>query len=161
MLNKISAKLDTIADSLEAKGFMKEAYEIDKVADMIEANQDFKTYTPDALPKTEEAEIAASLISKLPAEFKFFTQDVGPAVSWGIPSSFSIQYINGPFMEDNTIRVIFSVIKKRDGLVVGVWRGRDLIERFANVTEAQWPNIRDTITEGSFIHLNDKDPPVY
>jgi len=36
MLPKISSILDAIADSLEAKGFIKEAYEIDKIADAIE-----------------------------------------------------------------------------------------------------------------------------
>ena len=36
MLTKISSMLDAVADSLEAKGLIKEAYEIDKVADAIE-----------------------------------------------------------------------------------------------------------------------------
>jgi len=37
MLSKISSMLDAVADSLEAKGLIKEAYEIDKVADEVEA----------------------------------------------------------------------------------------------------------------------------
>ena len=36
-MNKISSMLDAVADSLEAKGLVKEAYEIDKVADTIDA----------------------------------------------------------------------------------------------------------------------------
>jgi hypothetical protein len=36
-VNKISSMLDKVADSLEAKGYIKEAYEVDKVADKIEA----------------------------------------------------------------------------------------------------------------------------
>jgi hypothetical protein len=35
MLNKISSVLDVIADRLEAKGLIKEAYEVDKIADAI------------------------------------------------------------------------------------------------------------------------------
>jgi hypothetical protein len=35
-MNKISSMLDTVADSLEARGLIKEAYEIDKVADAVE-----------------------------------------------------------------------------------------------------------------------------
>jgi hypothetical protein len=34
-MNKISSLLDSIADRLEAKGYIKEAYEIDKVADVL------------------------------------------------------------------------------------------------------------------------------
>jgi len=41
MLNKISTMLDSIADRLEAKGLIKEAYELDKVADEIQ-RLDFK-----------------------------------------------------------------------------------------------------------------------
>jgi hypothetical protein len=36
MLNKISSLLDVVADSLEAKSLIKEAYEIDKVADEVD-----------------------------------------------------------------------------------------------------------------------------
>lgn len=36
MVNKIASMLDAIADSLEAKGFKKEAYEIDKIADVLD-----------------------------------------------------------------------------------------------------------------------------
>jgi hypothetical protein len=36
MLSKISSMLDAVADSLEAKGLIKEAYEIDRVADEID-----------------------------------------------------------------------------------------------------------------------------
>ena len=36
-MDKISSMLDAVADSLEARGLIKEAYEIDKVADAIEA----------------------------------------------------------------------------------------------------------------------------
>jgi len=36
MLNKISSMLDDLANKLEAKGLIKEAYEIDKVADELE-----------------------------------------------------------------------------------------------------------------------------
>jgi hypothetical protein len=36
MLNKISSMLDAVADSLEKKGLIKEAYEIDKIADSID-----------------------------------------------------------------------------------------------------------------------------
>jgi hypothetical protein len=39
MLNKISYLLDAVADSLEAKGLIKEAYEIDKVADEMDSLQ--------------------------------------------------------------------------------------------------------------------------
>ena len=38
MRTKISSALDSIADSLEEKGLVKEALEVDKVADAIEAN---------------------------------------------------------------------------------------------------------------------------
>jgi hypothetical protein len=41
MLNKISSMLDAVADSLEAKGLIKEAYEIDKVADWLDSRNDF------------------------------------------------------------------------------------------------------------------------
>lgn len=37
MLSKISSMLDAVADSLEAKGLIKEAYEIDKIADKLAA----------------------------------------------------------------------------------------------------------------------------
>jgi hypothetical protein len=37
MLTKISSALDAIADNLEKKGLVKEAFEIDKVADTVEA----------------------------------------------------------------------------------------------------------------------------
>ena len=37
MLNKIAAMLDALADSLEAKGLIKEAYEVDRVANEVEA----------------------------------------------------------------------------------------------------------------------------
>ena len=36
MLLKISSMLDAVADSLEAKGFIKEAFEVDKVANTLE-----------------------------------------------------------------------------------------------------------------------------
>jgi len=36
MQSKISSMLDAVADSLEARGLIKEAYEIDKVADLVE-----------------------------------------------------------------------------------------------------------------------------
>ena len=36
MYLKISSMLDTIANSLESKGLIKEAYEIDKIADAID-----------------------------------------------------------------------------------------------------------------------------
>jgi hypothetical protein len=36
-MNKISFMLDKVADSLEARGYLKEAYEVDKVADAVEA----------------------------------------------------------------------------------------------------------------------------
>ena len=35
MYNKISSMLDKVANSLEAKGFLKEAYELDKIADEL------------------------------------------------------------------------------------------------------------------------------
>jgi len=38
MLSKISSMLDAVADRLEAKGLIKEAYEIDKVADAVDKN---------------------------------------------------------------------------------------------------------------------------
>lgn len=41
MLTKISSALDVIADRLEKKGLIKEAYEIDRVADEIERQIDF------------------------------------------------------------------------------------------------------------------------
>jgi hypothetical protein len=37
MTSKISATLDNIANRLEAKGLIKESYELDKIADSIEA----------------------------------------------------------------------------------------------------------------------------
>ena len=40
MLSKISSMLDAVADSLEAKGLIKEAFEVDKVADAVEAVED-------------------------------------------------------------------------------------------------------------------------
>ncbi len=36
MYRKISSMLDEVANSLESKGFLKEAYEVDKIANMIE-----------------------------------------------------------------------------------------------------------------------------
>lgn len=40
-MNKISLMLDSVADRLEAKGFVKEALEIDKVADhMVDVEED-------------------------------------------------------------------------------------------------------------------------
>lgn len=36
MKTKVSSMLDALADGLEAKGLVKEAYEIDKIADLIE-----------------------------------------------------------------------------------------------------------------------------
>ena len=46
MLNKISSMLDVVADSLEKKGLIKEAYEIDKIADAVEAGDFFKILSP-------------------------------------------------------------------------------------------------------------------
>jgi len=44
MLNKISSMLDVVADRLEAKGLIKEAYEVDKVADAISlTTSDYET----------------------------------------------------------------------------------------------------------------------
>jgi len=40
MLEKISSMLDAVADSLEKKGLVKEAFEIDKIADMIDISND-------------------------------------------------------------------------------------------------------------------------
>jgi hypothetical protein len=37
MIDKLSARLDLIADALEYKGLIKEAFEIDKIADMLDA----------------------------------------------------------------------------------------------------------------------------
>lgn len=37
MYTKIAAMLDDVADSLEKKGLLKEALEVDKIADMIDA----------------------------------------------------------------------------------------------------------------------------
>ena len=37
-MNKIAAMLDAVADSLENKGLVKEAYEVDKIADAVESN---------------------------------------------------------------------------------------------------------------------------
>jgi hypothetical protein len=37
MLSKISSMLDAVADSLEAKGLIKEAFEIDKIADEFDS----------------------------------------------------------------------------------------------------------------------------
>jgi hypothetical protein len=42
MLNRISSILDAVADSLEAKGFIKEAYEIDKIADILDNSDENK-----------------------------------------------------------------------------------------------------------------------
>lgn len=50
MLTKISKMLDNVADKLEAKGLIKEAYEIDKISDQIDADQEI-TYgrSPDEI----------------------------------------------------------------------------------------------------------------
>lgn len=55
MLNKISAMLDAIADNLEKKGLVKEAFEIDKVADQIDFDIIYKypfTRTPKNTQRT-------------------------------------------------------------------------------------------------------------
>jgi hypothetical protein len=44
LFQKISSKLDSIANHLEAKGLIKEAYEIDKAADMIDSS--VRSYAP-------------------------------------------------------------------------------------------------------------------
>jgi len=44
MLNRISSLLDAVADSLEAKGFIKEAYEIDKISNKMEEIVDFRKH---------------------------------------------------------------------------------------------------------------------
>ena len=46
MLSKIPSMLDAVADSLEKKGLIKEAYEIDKIADAVEAGDFFKILSP-------------------------------------------------------------------------------------------------------------------
>lgn len=46
MLSKISSMLDVIADSLEAKGLIKEAYEIDKIADIVDASNSDIAFIP-------------------------------------------------------------------------------------------------------------------
>jgi len=51
MLNKISSMLDAVADSLEKKGLIKEAFEIDKVADEIDKYSALPT-TMDTKPPT-------------------------------------------------------------------------------------------------------------
>jgi len=52
MLSKISSMLDAVADSLEKKGLIKEAYEIDKVADILSGKQQiFETHTYEELKK--------------------------------------------------------------------------------------------------------------
>ena len=42
MLNKISSMLDDLANKLEAKGLIKEAYEIDKVANLLEKSASYQ-----------------------------------------------------------------------------------------------------------------------
>lgn len=37
-MNKISSMLDAVADSLEKKGLIKKAYEIDKIADFVDSS---------------------------------------------------------------------------------------------------------------------------
>lgn len=49
MRTKISSALDSIADRLESRGLIKEAYEIDKIADSVEAES--KCEVKDAGPK--------------------------------------------------------------------------------------------------------------
>jgi len=49
MITKISAALDRIADLLEAKGFVKEAYELDKVADILD--NDYAQQAEEAVKK--------------------------------------------------------------------------------------------------------------
>ena len=61
MLSKISSMLDAVADSLEKKGFIKEAYEIDKIADQTD-EIDFDTISkpvppPKPIPKPNSPEI--------------------------------------------------------------------------------------------------------
>ena len=53
MLNKISSMLDAVANSLETKGLIKEAYEIDKVADTIDASIPYVT-KPFKVKKTDK-----------------------------------------------------------------------------------------------------------
>jgi hypothetical protein len=52
-MNKIAAMLDAVADSLEAKGLFKEAFEIDKVADEVSAPK--APYVPGIMPRYKEA----------------------------------------------------------------------------------------------------------
>jgi hypothetical protein len=61
MYKKISSILDAIADSLEEKGFIKEAHEVDKIADMIDAAMPYGMETP----LTEELKKAISDFRKL------------------------------------------------------------------------------------------------
>lgn len=54
-MNKISSMLDAMADSLESKGYIKEAYEVDKVADKIErsalwSDEEFKQHLTKMFP---------------------------------------------------------------------------------------------------------------
>jgi len=44
MTSKISSMLDAVANSLEAKGLIKEAFEIDKVADIFDEQEKFKKF---------------------------------------------------------------------------------------------------------------------
>jgi len=48
-MNKISSMLDTVANSLESKGLIKEAYEIDKMADKVEKLVD-SAYAREPIP---------------------------------------------------------------------------------------------------------------
>lgn len=48
MLNRISSMLDNIADRIEAKGFLKEAEELDRIADLL----DSKAFPAFPIPET-------------------------------------------------------------------------------------------------------------
>jgi len=50
MLPKISSMLDAVADSLEAKGLIKEAYEIDKIADELDIADKYDHFTDRRIP---------------------------------------------------------------------------------------------------------------
>lgn len=54
-MRKISTMLDSIAASLEAKGFIKEAYEIDKIADMIDLQDEVLDIISKAIDSWREA----------------------------------------------------------------------------------------------------------
>ena len=90
MLSKISSMLDAVADSLEAKGLIKEAFEIDKVADMLDETEmtDEQAERHEEMSKGTYKKVKNEMLLKMAWRFMRELEDPNPVI---IPHTYSFQ----------------------------------------------------------------------